>query len=147
MHWVPENLATASTRWWQETYQHHCEALEQKIQTCLAKAKETKTGCLELGSEKAPAQFQWRGHKLRTYQLVAWGRAKDIPIKGRVVRHLCNNLRVSTQRTSRSAVRQRTLRISGSYEHETPCSPPHIKNSSCRLAASVSHHAGKVSKT
>jgi hypothetical protein len=91
MHWVPENLATASTRWWQETYQHHCEALEQKIQACLAKAKVTKTGCLELGSEKAPAQFQWRGHKLRTYQLVAWGRANDIPIKGRVVRHLCNN--------------------------------------------------------
>lgn len=91
MHWVPETLATDSTRWWQETYKHHGDALAQKIETCLAKAQETEEGCLELGSERAPAQIQWRGHKLRVYQLVAWGRANDIPIKGRVVRHLCNN--------------------------------------------------------
>ena len=91
MHWVPETLATDSTRWWQETYEHHCEALAQKIGACLAKAHKTEEGCLELGSERAPAQIQWRGHKLRVYQLVAWGRANDIPIKGRVVRHLCNN--------------------------------------------------------
>ena len=91
MHWVPETLATDSTRWWQETYQNHLAALVQKIEACLAKAQETEEGCLELGSERAPAQIQWRGHKLRVYQLVAWGRANDIPIKGRVVRHLCNN--------------------------------------------------------
>jgi hypothetical protein len=91
MYWVPETLATDSTRWWQETYEHHCEALVQKIEACLAKTQETEEGRLELGSERAPAQIQWRGHKLRVYQLVAWGRAKDIPIKGRVVRHLCNN--------------------------------------------------------
>jgi hypothetical protein len=91
MHWVPETLATDSTRWWQETYQNHAEALVQKIEACLAKAQETEDGCLELGSERAPAQIQWRGHKLRVYQLIAWGRANDIPIKGRVVRHLCNN--------------------------------------------------------
>jgi len=91
MHWVPETLATDSTRWWQETYQNHGEALVQKIDACLAKAQETEEGCLELGSERAPAQIQWRGHKLRIYQLVAWGRANDIPINGRVVRHLCNN--------------------------------------------------------
>ena len=91
MQWVPETLATDSTRWWQETYQNHAEALLQKIEACLAKAQETEEGCLELGSERAPAQIQWRGHKLRVYQLVAWGRANDIPIKGRVVRHLCNN--------------------------------------------------------
>ena len=91
MHWVPETLATDSTRWWQETYKHHGDALAQKIEDCLAKAQETEEGCLELGSERAPAQIQWRGHKLRVYQLVAWGRANDIPIKGRVVRHLCNN--------------------------------------------------------
>ena len=91
MHWVPETLATDSTRWWQETHEHHAEALVQKIDACLAKAQETEEGCLELGSERAPAQIQWRGHKLRVYQLVAWGRANDIPIKGRVVRHLCNN--------------------------------------------------------
>ena len=91
MHWVPETLATDSTRWWQETYQNHAEALVQKIEACLAKSQETEEGCLELGSERAPAQIQWRGHKLRVYQLVAWGRANDIPIKGRVVRHLCNN--------------------------------------------------------
>jgi len=91
MHWIPETLATDSTRWWQETYQDHLAALVQKIEACLAKAQETEEGCLELGSERAPAQIQWRGHKLRVYQLVAWGRANDIPIKGRVVRHLCNN--------------------------------------------------------
>ena len=91
MHWVPETLATDSTRWWQETYQQHRKALAQKIESCLAKAQETEEGCLELGSERAPAQIQWRGHKLRVYQLVAWGRANDIPFKGRVVRHLCNN--------------------------------------------------------
>lgn len=91
MYWVPETLATDSTRWWQETYQNHLAALVQKIEACLAKAQETEEGCLELGSERAPAQIQWRGHKLRVYQLGAWGRANDIPIKGRVVRHLCNN--------------------------------------------------------
>ena len=91
MHWVPETLATDSTRWWQETYKNHGDALAQKIEACLAKAQETEEGCLELGSERAPAQIQWRGHKLRVYQLVAWGRANDIPFKGRVVRHLCNN--------------------------------------------------------
>ena len=91
MHWVPETLATDSTRWWQETYKNHGDALAQKIEACLAKAQETEEGCLELGSERAPAQIQWRGHKLRVYQLVAWGRANDIPIKGRIVRHLCNN--------------------------------------------------------
>ena len=91
MHWVPETLATDSTRWWQETYKHHGDALAQKIEACLAKAQETEEGCLELGSERAPAQIQWRGHKLRVYQLVAWERANDIPVKGRVVRHLCNN--------------------------------------------------------
>ena len=91
MHWIPETLATDSTRWWQETYQDHRAALLQKIEACLAKAQETEEGCLELGSERAPAQIQWRGHKLRVYQLVAWGRANDIPVKGRVVRHLCNN--------------------------------------------------------
>jgi hypothetical protein len=91
MHWIPETLANDSTRWWQETYKHHGEALVEKIEACLAKAQETEEGCLELGSERAPAQIQWRGHKLRVYQLVAWGRANDIPVKGRVVRHLCNN--------------------------------------------------------
>ena len=91
MYWVPETLATDSTRWWQDTYHDHSDALVQKIEACLAKAQETEEGCLELGSEKAPAQIQWRGHKLRVYQLVAWGRANEIPIKGRVVRHLCNN--------------------------------------------------------
>ena len=91
MHWVPETLATDSTRWWQETYEHKSKALVQKIEDCLAKAQETEEGCLELGSERAPMQIQWRGHKLRVYQIVAWGRANDIPIKGRVVRHLCNN--------------------------------------------------------
>ena len=126
MHWVPETLATDSTRWWQETYKHHGDALAQKIEACLAKAQETEEGCLELGSERAPAQIQWRGHKLRVYQLVAWGRANDIPIKGRVVRHLCNNRacinpeHLQIGRQAENLADQRVLRSRNAMQ------PPHI---------------------
>ena len=126
MHWVPETLATDSTRWWQETYKHHGDALAQKIEACLAKAQETEEGCLELGSERAPAQIQWRGHKLRIYQLVAWGRANDIPIKGRVVRHLCNNRacinpeHLQIGRQAENLADQRALRSRNAMQ------PPHI---------------------
>ena len=126
MHWVPETLATDSTRWWQETYQDHRVALLQKIEVCLARAQETEEGCLELGSERAPAQIQWRGHKLRVYQLVAWGRANDIPIKGRVVRHLCNNRacinpeHLQIGRQAENLADQRALRSRNAMQ------PPHI---------------------
>ena len=126
MHWVPETLANDSTRWWQETYKHHGDALAQKIEACLAKAQETEEGCLELGSERAPAQIQWRGHKLRVYQLVAWGRANDIPIKGRVVRHLCNNRacinpeHLQIGRQAENLADQRALRSRNAMQ------PPHI---------------------
>jgi hypothetical protein len=146
MYWVPETLATDSTRWWQETYEHHCEALVQKIEACLAKTQETEEGCLELGSERAPAQIQWRGHKLRVYQLVAWGRAKDIPSRGVSCGTCATTVRVSTQNTCRSVHRRRTLRINGSSEHETQCSPPHIRNSLRCLTASASQYVGKPCK-
>ena len=126
MYWVPETLATDSTRWWQETYHDHRAALVEKIEVCLAKAQETEEGCLELGSERAPAQIQWRGHKLRVYQLVAWGRANDIPIKGRVVRHLCNNRacinpeHLQIGRQAENLADQRALRSRNAMQ------PPHI---------------------
>jgi hypothetical protein len=91
MQWIPETLATDSTRWWQETYELYYEELQEKLKAYLAKAIENKEGCLELGSNSAPTEVQWRAHKLRVYQLVAWGSVGEIPIRGRVVRHLCNN--------------------------------------------------------
>ena len=91
MQWIPETLATDSTRWWQETYELYYEKLQEKLKAYLAKARENKEGCLELGSSSAPAEVQWRARRLRVYQLIAWGSAGEIPIRGRVVRHLCNN--------------------------------------------------------
>lgn len=91
MYWIPDTLATESTHWWQETYEHYHEELQEKLKAYLARATENKERCLELGRSSSPAQVQWRAHKLRVYQLVAWGSAGEIPIKRRVVRHLCNN--------------------------------------------------------
>ena len=91
MYWIPDTLATGSTLWWQETYDLHYGELQEKLNAYLAKAIENKEGCLELGSSSAPAEVQWRAHKLRVYQLIAWGSMRKIPIRGRVVRHLCNN--------------------------------------------------------
>ena len=91
MQWIPDTLATDSTRWWQDTYELYYEELQEKLMAYLARATENKEGCLELSSNSAPAEVQWRAHKLRVYQLVAWVSMREIPIKGRVVRHLCNN--------------------------------------------------------
>lgn len=51
----------------------------------------TSEGCLELGTAECPARIQWRGHRMRVYQLIAWASANEAPRPKSVVRHLCNN--------------------------------------------------------
>ena len=34
---------------------------------------------MELGTQDVPARIQWRGRRMRAYQLVAWSYANEIP--------------------------------------------------------------------
>lgn len=87
----PSHPPSDARTWWHETLEQHHVELEQKIQQYLTDAVTTPQGCLELGSEECPARVQWRGQRIRVYQLIAWARANEAPHPRSVVRHLCNN--------------------------------------------------------
>lgn len=91
MEWLPDDVSDKSVEWWQDTFANHAELLEQKIQNYLQQAEVTSDGCLELGTKECPARIQWRGKRMRVYQLVAWADADQVPLPTSVVRHLCNN--------------------------------------------------------
>ena len=91
MEWFPDDMSNPSVEWWRDTLSHHAEALQVKTQGCLAQATVMSNGCWELGTAERPARIQWRGKRLRVYQLVAWANVAQIPLPRSVVRHLCNN--------------------------------------------------------
>ena len=91
MEWLPDDMSDPSAEWWQDTIANHTEALRQKVQSYLSQAKATATGCLELGTEQCPARVQWRGQRMRVYQLVAWADLGKAPSPKTVIRHLCNH--------------------------------------------------------
>lgn len=87
----PKNASLDANTWWGTTLDEHHVELDQRIQKCLAEAIMTPEGCIELGSKDNPARVQWRGRRMRVYQLIAWGTAKQVPHPKSVIRHLCNN--------------------------------------------------------
>ena len=91
MDTYPTHAPSDATAWWDETLDQYHVELERRIQHYLADAVMTPQGCLELGSEACPARIQWRGQRMRVYQLIAWARANEAPRPRSVVRHLCNN--------------------------------------------------------
>jgi hypothetical protein len=91
MEWLPNDISDTSVGWWHDTFANYAEALEGKVQSYLSKAELTTEGCLELGTNECPARIQWRGQRMRVYQLVAWAEAGQVALPKSVVRHLCNN--------------------------------------------------------
>ena len=91
MECLPADMSDTSAEWWLDTFDNHAEALEQKVQSYLSQARVTSQGCRELGTQQCPARVQWRGQRMRVYQLIAWGEAGQVPLPKTVVRHLCNN--------------------------------------------------------
>ena len=79
--------------------------------------------------------------------LLLGGEQTISPLKGVSCGTSAITVRVSTQSTCKLADKRRTLRIKGSSGHETPCSPPHIKNSLRCLAASAPRYVGKPFKS
>ena len=114
-YWTPEGLSNQAGEWWMVILRRHPLELDEKIEGLLAKATYTEGGCRELGTADRPARIQWKGQRLRVYQLVAWSKAGRPPRKGEVVRHLCNNracinpehLKVGSQRQNLNDQRQR----------------------------------------
>ena len=80
MDWMPKNIRSEASDWWQDVQQNHSLELQQRIHQYLSAAKEAESGCLELGSQGCPARIQWRGRRMRVYQLVAWGSAQAVPV-------------------------------------------------------------------
>jgi hypothetical protein len=126
MDWMPKNIRSEASDWWQDVQQNHSLELQQRIHQYLSAAKEAESGCLELGSEECPARIQWRGRRMRVYQLVAWGSAQAVPLPNSVVRHLCNNrscinpkhLQTGTQTHNLHDQRQaRAARLAISWTH------------------------------
>ena len=91
MCWLPEGINNKSSQWWAEIFRHHDQELKRKVGDLLEQALITERGCMELGTQDVPARIQWKGRRMRAYQLVAWSHANEIPMPKRVVRHLCNN--------------------------------------------------------
>lgn len=91
MCWLPEGTNNKSSQWWAKIFRLHDQELETKVGDLLEQALITESGCMELGTQDVPARIQWRGRRMRAYQLVAWSYANEIPMPKRVVRHLCNN--------------------------------------------------------
>ena len=91
MRWLPEGINSKSSQWWAEIFRLHDQELKTKVGNLLEQALVTESGCMELGTQDVPARLQWKGRRMRAYQLVAWSYANQIPMPQRVVRHLCNN--------------------------------------------------------
>jgi len=91
MEWLPNDISDTSVGWWHDTFTDYGEALEVKVQSYISNAELTQEDCLELGTEQCPARVQWRGQRMRVYQLVAWAEAGQVPLPKSVIRHLCNN--------------------------------------------------------
>lgn len=89
--WVPENLKDDLLLWWEQTLTFHAAELERKAQNYLGAATATKDGCIELGNAETPVRIQWRGRRMRVYQLIACWNENAPQAKHSVVRHLCNN--------------------------------------------------------
>ena len=88
-----ETLGVSEEDWWPQTYLHHSQELADKIQAYVLKARDGANGCLELGPNDNPQRVFWRGHRQKVYQLITWALAGDIPSRGLVVRHKCDNHR------------------------------------------------------
>ena len=91
MEGFPDAVSKPSANWWHDTFANHAGVLEMKIERYFAQSKVTSDGCWEIGTAECPARVQWRGKRLRVYQLVAWAMAGEAPLPRSVVRHLCNN--------------------------------------------------------
>lgn len=84
-------IGVSVENWWPQTYLHHSQELAEKIRLYILTSDEKAYGCLEMGHDKNPQRVFWRGHRQKVYQLIAWALAGDIPRRGLVVRHKCDN--------------------------------------------------------
>lgn len=88
---VWETLGEPVEGWWPQTFLHYGQELADKIQVYILAARSGSNDCLEMGQDENPQRVFWRGHRQKVYQLIAWALAGDIPRRGLVVRHKCDN--------------------------------------------------------